>query len=755
MPGEADATINFEVVGNEEVLGTGSVTANSDGEFIATVHFDDIDRGDELELRVTQTTADGVSPARSVDLVQWGVPDAPTVESPEADAFVASPLNVTGTTEPGATVSLTVKQGTAVVGDTSVEAGGDGSFAGSIEFTAPEPNAELVVSVVAENEIGESEATTVDVVFLSVNVSGHVVLSELGSPGTVYVSVTTSSDEYLDTLQRVGITIDNPDTTENVDFSLDVAPGTYYLRAFHDLENEGQSDGYPSLLEPQSSVVEVEVDEDLSEVVIELADPGLGEGRPPYELFDAFIFSDDPDSNWDEYSCAGISLRLQLTANTEVELDASEPMVRAPNGDDLELVDDGDCLNPSPDSGSYDEQPDDNIFSAGFDSPSRAQGGLYLMHYTLTGTDFIHVEGDEVSTDHFSREVYLTRPAGNVAITSGTPTLIWAGQNEGAWVRPFVSLSEEEFIQGPWTQDGEYTLEEDVTDDYLTLVTFEVADANPDEGDIDAWASSDLSAFIRDADGGDTVTLSGAIRNNSGVEGNIHIRVEGADGLAGSIVVESGENSYEMAVLSTEGNESELYAYIEVEGRRQSEISVRDLSLAEDRSGLDLIFPVAVDFGLVSPTDGETGVSDTPTFSWDDASDAVPGDSFQYAVDLYQTGADPDDADGIWVVDGSETSFDLGDPSSHLDGVLVFGCIDNDGTFAEGECSSDVPSSVSDLSEATNWSWSVKVFSGCDFSDWEDDNDTNTNDINDYVDCMMGLTEDSFVSTEVWSFSTD
>ena len=752
--GEADAVVSIEVHHDDDVLGNVSTTAGSDGTFQGSVAFESGDSGAALALHVVQTTDDGTSAATVVDLVQGALPGPPTLESPQDDGYVTTPLSIRGTTEPEATVSFTLKEGDTVVVEATTTSSAVGAFSHSLEFTRPEPNTELTLAVVAENEFGVSEPTVVNVTFLSRTLSGEIQQTPHAVDGRqIYVSLLSSPNDYLDPLQTSVLTVENPEDHANEPFTFEVVPGTYYIRAFHDLPNDGEPDGYPSFSEPQSGAVEVDVDEDVTDVVVVLRDLDLGDAGGPLRSFDAYTLSEDHQNVLND-ACGGVTVRFELRVNPDSDIEITPPVVRAPDGSDLELLDDGYCEDREGSSGSFDDEADDSVFTAGTSSVDEVDGGLYLLHSRFVDSDFIHIEPDTINVVPLRRHVYLTRPSGAEPVASATPTLIWAGASEGAWVLPVVFRAGGP-IYGEWTQDSEYTLEEDLADDTLVSVNFLVADNDPSDGDVNAYARSGESIFIRDADGDSTVTVRGSIRNNSGLIGNINIEAYGMEGEAGKVTVDSDSDSYQMALLPQTTGETSLEAFIEVNDMHTADVSIRGLDLSEDRSGVDLVFTSV--FGLVSPADAQTEVGDTPTLVWEDVSGTVPDGPFQYVVFMQEVNAEDDVPDAGWVVPGSQTSFDLSDPPVHLDMLAAFTCIEAEGVLAaDGSCSADATASVTDLSGDSDWAWRVSVQVGCDFDDWVAQTDSDENDVNDFIDCFFPFDEEAgFALSPLWMFATD
>ena len=757
--GEPDALVTIELHHGDDILGDVSTTAGSDGAFRGSVAFESVDGGSDLALHVVQTTAQGTSAATVVDLVQGAVPDPPTLESPQDEGFVSTPLPVRGNTEPGATVFLTLREDDSILAQATTTALVDGAFSYTLEFARPEPNSELTLSVVAENEFGESDSTVVGVVFLSRTLAGTVEQTSDTVSGTeIFVSLLSAPNDYLEPLQTQILTITDPELRAVEPFTFDVVPGTYYIRAFRDVAVDGEPDGYPSVVEPQSGAVEVVVDDDVADVVIELVDSGLGADGSPFRSFDAHTLSQAIDHTANE-GCGGLSARFVLVLDPDVDVEMTAPLVRTPDGRDLTLLDDGACEDREGSSGSFDDHPDDSFFTAGTSSVDDLDGGLFVLHSRLVDSDFLHIEADTINVVPLRRHVYLTRPSGADSITSTRPTLVWAGATEGAWVRPTVFTSGEP-IYGEWTQDGEYTLEEQIADDSLVSVSFLIADSDPEGGDVDAYARSSRSTFVRDAHGDTAIEVEGSIRNTTGLVGNINIKLHGTDGLIGAITIDSESEFYQIAILPQENSDTTLEAFIEVDDVQVpvhlGDIPINGVDLSEDASGIDLWFRPLI--RTISPVDDQSGVGNTPTLVWEDSSDIVPDGPFQHVISMqdlssYEGGDYTPEA--IWIVAGSQTSFDISDPPLHFDMLAAVMCGEEDGVLsADGSCSVEVPTSLSDLSANSGWSWAVMINIECDFDAWANRGDSDDYDVNTLVNCLFN-TEASFAGTGVRMFSTD
>ena len=166
---------------------------------------------------------------------------------------------------------------------------------------------------------------------------------------------------------------------------------------------------------------------------------------------------------------------------------------------------------------------------------------------------------------------------------------------------------------------------------------------------------------------------------------------------------------------------------------------------------------------LVSPADEADVSTTTPEFVWDDYSTlagTLPSGAWSYGVFYTEalTGAAPSN---LWGLPNDVTSFDLSDPPTGTDKVdagFIVSCAEDGGSVNSGGTCAGGTGTVSGLTlpGSTTIYWGVAVIE-CDYDDYVNDTDDDTNNIDDYTDCLTVLgasDDDPYAFSEIRQLTT-
>lgn len=740
--GEANASIDVTLDGPGGELAAISGTAGDDGAFAVAVTFEAAARGDTLTLAVQQTTDTGTSAPTVVNLVQAAGPESPIVTLPTEGGAISNPLLITGTSEPGTTVHAELGVGAQVLGQTNVDVGGTGDFRMNLDYPDTDQGTELVLTLIAENEFGESEPVVTNVVVRSHIISGATLQEGVGDDGLdIHVALFASADEYLEPLYAVVHELQEGHT--GVEFEFEVASGTYYLRAYRDVDATGPRHGYPQLWDPQSGPIEVVVDDaDVSDLAPTLVDTGA-RLAPPIKEVDVMIWNEGWESGRSGSPCEGLSARAFVVVDPASEVAFSDPLVRTPRGADLVFGDSGDCHQAE--TVHFDTRADNDVHTAGFLAPTEADSGEYLMHYTIADGDFVHIYPDEVEFNRITRDVFLTSPAGSDPVFIPRPTFEWDSPGEGLWFEGHVRTEDDFFAVGP-SQDTSFRLDNDLPDDTRVSVVIRTTDSDPSEGDVDAVSLSHTNMVWTDFDGDDTVFLTGDVENNTLENAPVRVVVRhSGDTILSTIGQPSSDGSYAVAVPRQEEAGSHVSAYLAVNDEAFSALSFLNVDLTGD-AAIDLTFEPKVQ--LLSPADGQSGVGLQPVLVWADIADSMPeGDSYQYMVTLRKHDTTDTFSEGLWTVPSGILSFDFAHPPISVDSLAIETCLADGGELSGRMCNGPQRTGTLDLSASEGWTWSVDVLLGCEFADYLDNVDADESGVNDFIECRLDAGNATFAGS--------
>jgi hypothetical protein len=297
-----------------------------------------------------------------------------------------------------------------------------------------------------------------------------------------------------------------------------------------------------------------------------------------------------------------------------------------------------------------------------------------------------------------------------------------------------------------------FTIPDTLPDDTAIEVEIDAMDAvHP--GDIDATMDGRDNWFIVDSGGDSTITFSGTITNNSGATGPYYLETRNERDRMATLVLPSSANSYSiLALAGSSGDRVRLSAWIDVDGTGVDDsdgnqgyrINLDAADASVDQSNFNITFnpPVL----LVAPANGAQLTSVTPVFSWEDYSASAPAGPWSYLLFVFEESAEgAEGSNAIYGFADTTTSFDMANPPSGtgaFDINLPRTCLEASGVWADGGCQGQTAiASVSDLSSSTGWEWGIIVVE-CDYQDFVDGVDSDSNMINDYTDCIFELLGD-------------
>jgi hypothetical protein len=767
---------------SEATDGETRTEVGGDGEFEMDVTYLVQDNGTVLTIVLRQELGTAYSDDAVLEICQGGPPGDCTITSPQTDDKVASPLSVTGTGQAGSDVwvrvldsggSLTSETDGAPVGPRVLA---NGVFEAVVTYDSVGVEDELTVEVTLRNDFGESDPCTVSVTQAATHViSGSVFQPEDGATnpdGGIYIWLYDDELAIINPVAKTAlrrppahrpVMFDPPDNRLNEgDFELPPVPdGTYYIRAFRDVGGplSAAPDDLPSMSsDPQSVAVEVVVDGgDVTVDPIRMDNPV--EGVPTYKAFNAYTLDTGAGSN---SHCREFVLIFRAGSDDDVR-NLTAPTVWHPDGRAGEvLLDDGDCEGSNVFTGSFDLIQDDGQFTWAIVDPGEDDVGEYRFGYRYKRDDRIHIEADAI--DNLVRlplSMPTTSPTG-AAAARPRDVIEWAAVDGASYD---VTVTAGEFFAGndaPLTTSS-FEPSSRLPDNAVVRVTITAYDRERSEvGDYDATNNGSTSVFFVDRGGDSSIEISGSIQNDlAGLPSDIHIRAlsegDGDGDTLASIVLPPDATEYTLVVPRSDDAVITLEGFIDVdqsdslqtEGNLRSRRELRNVPTSGDTGGWDFTFVPSLI--TLEPPCGSEAVGTTPVFRWEPFESALLGpDGWVYVIliDLPDDSEDGPDSlpAGAWAFDNDVTEFNMADPPGAedvVDGVSALDCLlsdtfeRTDACFMGGRCEGGAGSqSLTDLSEANEWEWSVLIIE-CDFEDYRNNVDDNDNCTDDFSDCFL------------------
>ena len=367
----------------------------------------------------------------------------------------------------------------------------------------------------------------------------------------VRVMLFDSQDQVLEPLQQQILTASDGVPLPETAYEFTVPDGaTYTVRAFRDSSDMSTDapDGHPTLcLDAQAPGLPVAVaGSDRTGQDLQLDDTC---SAASYEQFNALALNETADrfapiydagsDGWVEGEglCGGYYMYVQVLHVTGDLSDLTAPVVRLPDGSELELLDDGGCGQTVHDntSLSYDWYSGDGAFSRGIPDPDNTYRGDYVLHYRNTNQDLIHSAVDRVDPVvlKLHRGTYLNDGYGTNGNNSLKPTMTWDAVSGAAYYGVMVQkadLSENDTDTRVVT-DCSYTVGNggsfELDDHAAVLVWVDAYDADPRSEDVDACSRGVFNYFVTDLDGSNTVAFCGNLSNSSGATGDYLVLARG------------------------------------------------------------------------------------------------------------------------------------------------------------------------------------------------------------------------------------
>lgn len=821
-----DASLVYDGGQNDATLIDGSTSDTSEND-ASSIDANADDAGQSDAASLDSGSDAGMDAAVEEDAAT--VPAAPTITGPDADSEVSDSITVTGTGEPGATVTVEVSNANNdVLGSASGSVDSNGDFSVELSYSGADDGAHLSVSVSQSNSVGRSEASSVEVINKNLYDLGGIV-SQAGSVffgDKVYVRLYDSPDEILHYIDEQVITVSvGSRVPDNTSYNFRVANGSYHVRAFRDsfgpMSQFGPSplpDGQPTLgsddQAPGKAVVISNADSINNDLVMNEAQ----NQNDRFAVFLAYTLNASAEAvppyyqdgqNWVPGTglCGGYYLRFDAwRIDSANPVNMTLPLIETPDGSTLTMLSDSGCSETVHDNSnnSYDRDEDPNSFSYGIPNPTDALAGDYTFYYKQKSEDLIHVQVDHFdSMQKLGRRVIVTSPTGASANANMRPTITWeAIANAGAYKVELHSL-DNTYTNAPNGEDNVVTTNSynlanplpALDDNMAYRINIIVWDTDPTAGgDFDALAFGTQNTFVTDADGNDSVTISGTIVNNSSASGRIllsgSIRMHGDEQQAASLwLPDASTTSYQLVLPKASDTEAcdnipnnlvrdctsslngpcddiedngvddctgSLLGFIDIDesgqiwsmnGPRHNFVDSKEyLDLRDDVSDVDLHFTEPV--LLSSPIDGASDVTVHAHFQWQDyastAAGYLPTWPWSYIIYFSPSGSlNGDLPENIWGLPATATNFDLANPPSGTDSFDVVNL-----------ASSGAKSSADTLTTG-DWQWAVMVME-CDYQAYVDNTDADNSGTDDYAECLqavLGSNHPGYASSGEWSFS--
>lgn len=679
-----------------------------------------------------------------------GMIEAPVLTSPIADDAVSGVIAISGRGEPDARIATSVVGGATELGESIGTADATGAFSFSLSYIGASDTNPLTLSVTQSAREMTSDVVTVALVHSTPFTLSGTISQDDGSTTSedVYV-LAYLSDSVADIINPVAkamVPAVADELVDDVAYSLPVAAGTYYLRAFRDENGDGQ----PSIeTDPQIAATEVTISDNVADQELTLtfvadrakySEPSAVATRESALPFPPFGNEENPGL------CGGFYLQL-VTAERSSE-NRSGMFAKIPAGDVVQLLDDGGCGRDGDNtSSSYDNAAGNGVWSYGIADPTPQDAGDYAFFYQENDGGFVNVAVDEVpAIVDLSQSRFQSSPSPRSPTTSLRPEFVWSpvpGANRYGvlTLAPGVSAATE-FVTEPT-----YTPTSDLVDDrcYRTSISataFETMDGELSDNST-AFSPGNGETFCIDVDQDSSITISGAILNNTGKTGPLYVRARVGDHQVATTIPEPLPATYTLHVLA-DSADIEVEAFLDVDGsangatpgNRGTQIGVFVSDGMSDQTGVDLVLnPAPV---LLSPASDSEASSLTPAFSWEDyATTAGANAPADFVVAWFVNGPDDDLPGTIFALPKSATSMDLSSPpslSQAIDIVYYFNCVNdpaeptNDYALSAAgvpSCTNggaavtpDPTASSTVLTSSVQYEWGIAVFE-CSFPNME------------------------------------
>jgi hypothetical protein len=725
-----------------------------------TVGLNDAGGGTDASTSIDPPRTDGsITPDASSNpdsAVTPMAPAAPNVLKPAVGARTFFIVQVQGTAEPGASLSVRLLKGLTTVGSANTTVDSGGFFLLDVEYRGAAHMDELTVETTVRNDFGASMRRVTIQHWAPAKLTVQVSQSAGPTTGTevvVRLYKNGTSTELPRWSDEKKITVLSGQLAPARQVVFDVATdATYFLRAFRDSSGAAgpTPDGQPTLGgDPQSGATRATVTGTTTQLNVNIVAPAVVATR--YAGFNVLTNNESPlpappsarvgsirklGKGW----CGGYHLDL----GTERQGDGaglSVPFVALPDLRVVELKDDGACSEGVRDNSGSSFDPDlaDGKFRYGFPNPGPERAGRYVMAFRHDASDQIHIEVDEVATITklpLLRELIF--PSSATANTNLRPTLTWQPvPGAGTY---FVLMQSGDV----WTNDpGEdslvnspaYTPKKNLLDDRCYTAVILAFDANPVLTDTESMSVGSYSSFCTDVAGDSSVKLTGSITNNAQADVPIVIHVTSDDSKYQNafLTLPKGSNNYAVTVLRGGEETGSVVAFLDRAGSGlidslENNAYVLRFDETDFRTNLtrNLVFnpPIAA-----STPGWFDSVGPSPRFAWSEygmtAGSAKPQKPWSYVL---WTGAESD-GDGAppaaYVMPASRTFFDMADPPDARDRIDLFAVIDcvfaRNGAFSTTANGNALCNGVATTGSATSlqsdaiYFWTTNVIE-CDFS---------------------------------------
>jgi len=683
-------------------------------------------------------------------------PAAPNVLKPAVGSRTFFMVEVQGTAEPNASLSVRLLKGLTTVGSGSTTVDSGGFFALEVEYRGVAHMDDLTVETTVRNDFGASMRRITIQHWAPAKLTVRVSQSAGPTTGTDVVvrlyKVGTSS-ELPRWSDEKKITVPTGQLAPSRQVVFDVAMGAnYFLRAFRDSSGAASPspDGQPTLGgDPQSVAFRATVTDLTAQLDLNIVAPAVVATR--YAGFNVLTNNESalpaPPSaregsvrklgkGW----CGGYHLDLGIERSGN-GAGLSVPFVALPDLRVVELKDDGACSEGVRDNsgGSFDPDLADGKFRHGFPNPGPEHAGRYVMAFRHGPSDQIHIEVDEIAT---IKKLPLLRelifPGAATANTNLRPTLTWQPvPGAGTY---FVLMQSGEI----WNNDpGEdslvsspaYTPKKDLLDDHCYTAVILAFDANPLLTDTESMSVGSYSSFCTDVAGDSSVKLTGTITNNAQADVPIVIQVTSDDSKYQNafITLPRGRNDYAVTVLRGGEETGSVVAFLDRAGSGlidslENNAYVVRFDDTDFRTNLtrNLVFNPPIAAAMPGWFDR---VGPSPRFAWSEygmtAGNAKPQKPWSYVL---WTGAESS-GDGAppaaYVMPASRTFFDMADPPDARDRIDLFAVLDcvfaRNGAFSTTANGNALCNGAATTGSATSlqsdaiYFWTTSVIE-CDFS---------------------------------------
>lgn len=512
---------------------------------------------------------------------------------------------------------------------------------------------------------------------------------------------------------------------EKRSYWLQVAKGTYLVRAFLDVNNNDLPDigvDYQSV-----PVWQWETKQDKIPLTLDTT-----EHDSRYQSFNAYLFSGSVWYQPGGGKCGGVYTRMEATQFVGNKNHVSPVYVMLPDYRIIELLNDGGCGNAfNNNSSSYDRQSGDNEVSAGIDASFGIRTGDYIFYYENYLTGKIGVFKDEITTNvPLTSNIHLTFPEGSQAVKTQWPVFSW-NPVAGAGGYEILVESTDHMLNNftdpsRLVETNSYRAPFALVDGKAYRVNIQAfdKDAASTEEDFDRVSQGPDNFFITDFSGNKHVIISGNLLNDSDKSGEYIIYGDSnteKESWESSVFLPQDSKTYSLALLNSFENSGAVISAINVDtsGYILSEINrsyarlTASLSMKQNIT-MDLVWnkPLLLD----SPAEGAIGIGDYPYFSWEDYSNFAPQDwSYVLWLTPYNSSERP------ILIGLKNNSFDFSRLYSEkfLNISAVYQCnIQSikkkpDKEFSPASCLKNAASNEStltdELKKIPQWTWKVSV----------------------------------------------